>query len=134
MLDIALLIVLFALGFRAFVGLRKESTVRKEFGYIRSLDWLTFLYPLGPIMLLVGQAFIPRLFLLVFVAIFYSCALFMASRQRNLLECSGTDRVRNALAATSSASLGALVGLVYVALAAIFALLVQGIRSPALGA
>jgi len=134
MLDIALLIVLFALGIRAFVGLRKESTVRKEFGYVRSLDWLTILYPLGPITLLVGQTFIPRLFLLIFVASFYACALLMASRQRNLLECSGTDRVRYALAATSSASLGALVGIIYVALAGIFVLLAQGIRSPALGA
>ena len=134
MLEICLLIVLLVLGVRAFIALRRESTVRKEFGQNSQLDWLTLLYPLGPAVLFIGTLLAAQIVLLVIVAAFYTYALVVASRQRNALECSGTDRVKNALSATSSASLGALVGLIYVSLAGIFAFLGRAVQSPGLGA
>jgi Ca2+/Na+ antiporter len=134
MLGISLLIVLLVLGTRAFIALRRASLVRAEFGQSLQLDYLALLYPLGPAALLFGSLLLPQIVLLVVVAAFYAYSLVVASRQRNALECSGTDRVKEALAATSSASLGALVGLIYVGLASIIAFLGQAIQSPALGA
>ena len=134
MLGIGLLIVLLVLGARAFLALRRESAVLAEFGQSSQLGWLALLYPLGPVALLIGPRLLPQIVLFAIVAAFYAYALVVASRQRNALECSGTDRVKDALSATSSASLGAIVGLIYIALAGIFAFLGQAIQSPALGA
>jgi hypothetical protein len=134
MLGIGLFIVLLILGVRAFLALRRESAVRAEFGQSSQLDWLSLSFPLGPVALLVGSRLLQQIVLLLVVAAFYAYVLVVASRQKNALECSGTDRVKNALAATSSTSLGAIVGLIYVALAGIFAFLGQAIQSPALGA
>ncbi len=134
MLGIALLILLLFLGIRAFLALRRETVVRREFGQAATLDWIVLLYPLGPLALLLGPHWLPQTLCLLVVAAFYVGAFILASRQRASLECSGTDRVKGALEATSAASLGAIVGIIYVCLAAIFALVAFGIRSPALGA
>jgi putative copper export protein len=133
MLEISLFIVLLVLGVRAFLALRHESKILKEFSQSAELDWLTLGCPLGPIVLLVGLRFLPQLVLLIVVAAYYAFVLITASRQRNTLERSGTDRTKLALAATVSASLCAIVGLIYVALASIFAFLGQAIQSPGLG-
>ena len=134
MLGIALLILLLVLGLRAFLALRRETVVRREFGQNATLDWVVLLYPLGPLTLLLGPRWLPQTLCFVVVAAFYICALVLSSRQRTALECSGTDRVKGALEATSSASLGAIVGIIYVCLSGIFVLVALGIRSPALGA
>jgi len=134
MLGIALLIVLLILGIRAFLALRRESAVRSEFKQSQWLDWLVLLYPLGPIVLLIGPLLLPQIVRLTVIGAFYACVLVVASRQRTALERAGTDRVKDALSATSSASLGAIVGLIYVGLAGVFAFLSQAIQSPGLGA
>ena len=122
MLDICFLIVLSVLGVRAFVALRHESQVCSEFGQSSRLGWIALLYPLGPIIVLIGRYFVSPYIVLLVVAAFYAYALMLASRQKDALESSGTDRVKSALSATSSASLGALVGLIYLAIAAIYLL------------
>jgi hypothetical protein len=121
MIDITLFIALLVLGIRAFVALRREAAIRLEFGQSSLLDGLVLLYPLGPVALLVGSAYMPRALVFVCVAAFFIGAMFVASRQRNALECAGTDRVKGALSATSSATLGAMVGVIYVCLAGTFA-------------
>ena len=54
MLDIALFIVLCVLAVRAFIALRRESAVRREYGQSAALDTLVLLYPLAPLWLLGG--------------------------------------------------------------------------------
>ena len=134
MLDIALFITLFALGLRAFLGLRRESAVRREFGQSGLLDVLVLLYPLGPIVLLVGSLLVPRVALLVCVGAFFIAAWVASSKQREALERAGTDRVKDALAATSSATLGAMVGTIYIGVACVFAFLSYAIGSQSIGA
>ena len=134
MIDILLILVLLVLTVRGFAALRRESAVRREFGQSGLLDALVLLYPLGPLMLLMGPRFAPAVVVFFFAALFYAVPIFVASKQRNSLECAGTDRVSNAIEATSSATLGAIVGIIYVALVAIFVLLVHSLSSRQLGA
>jgi len=134
MLDILLILVLLVLTIRGFSALRHESIVRREFGQSGLLDVLVLLYPLGPLVLLIGPRFVPAVFVFFCAALLYAVPIFVASKQRNALECAGTDRVGNALEATSSATLGAIVGIIYVALVAIFVLLVHSLSSRQLGA
>jgi len=134
MLDILLILVLLVLTIRGFSALRRESIVRREFGQSGLLDVLVLLYPLGPLVLLIGPRFVPAVFVFFCAALLYAVPIFVASKQRNALECAGTDRVGNALEATSSATLGAIVGIIYVALVAIFVLLVHSLSSRQLGA
>jgi hypothetical protein len=134
MIDFALLITLLVLAVRAFVTLRRESAVRREFGQSSLLDGLVLLYPLGPVAMLIGSRFVPQALLFACVGALFIAALFVASKQRNALECAGTDRVKGALAATSSATLGAIVGVIYVGLAGAFAFIGHAISSQPLGA
>jgi len=134
MLDILLILVLLVLTIRGFSALRRESIVRREFGQSGLLDVLVLLYPLGPLVLLIGPRFVPAVFVFFCAALLYAVPIFVASKQRNALECAGTDRVGNALEATSSATLGAIVGIIYVALVVIFVLLVHSLSSRQLGA
>jgi len=133
MIDAALFVAILILGIRAFLALRRESAIRREFGQSRLLDGLVLLLPLGPVALLVGPRLVSQNFLLLAAAAFFVATLVVASKQRNALECSGTDRVKGALAATSSATLGAMVGLIYVGLSGIFAFIVHAISSQPLG-
>jgi hypothetical protein len=122
------------LAVRAFVALRRESAVRREFGQSGLLDGLVLLYPLGPVAMLVASRFLPQALLFACVGALFITAIFVASKQRNALECAGTDRVKGALAATSSAALGAIVGVIYVGLAGTFAFIGHAISSQSLGA
>ena len=134
MLGIALLIVLLILGIKAFLALRRETAVRREFGRSGLLDVLVLLYPLGPLALLVGPFFLPQLLLFACVTGLYVAALVVASKDRNVLECAGTDRAKDALSATHAASLGAVVGIIYVGLAGTFAFISNAIQASPLGA
>jgi hypothetical protein len=131
---ITLFVALLVLAVRAFAALRRESSVRREFGQSSLLDGLVLLYPLGPLGLLFGPRFVPAPLVFLFVAALFLGTLFVASKQRTALECAGTDRVSGALEATSSATLGAIVGIVYLALVGIFVLLSQVLSSQELGA
>lgn len=134
MLDIALFIVLCVLAVRAFIALRRESAIRHEFGQSAALDMLVLLYPLVPLWLLGGPYVFPRLFVFVVAAVLFVAALYVASRQRGVLERAGSDRVDQALAATSSATLGAIVGVIYVALVGVYAAFVYYMASHPWGA
>jgi len=133
MLDIALFIALLIVGIRAFFKLRGELAIRSEFGQSGAIDWIALLYPLGPAVLLVGSLLLPKLVMLACVGAFFIGAWIAWSRQRESLERAGTDRVRGALAATSLATLGAIVGTIYVGIAGIFAFISYAISSQPIG-
>jgi hypothetical protein len=134
MIGIALFIVLLVLGIRAFLALRRESVVRREFGRSSLLDGLVLLYPMGPVALLVGPFLLPQVLLFGCVFALFVFAYLVASKERTALECSGTNRVNGALAAVSTASLGAIVGLIYLGVAGTFAFIGYAIQSQPLGA
>ncbi|MDZ4348066.1 MAG: hypothetical protein U1A22_00815 [Xanthomonadaceae bacterium] len=134
MLDAALFIVLLFLGLRAFMALRRESGIRREFGQTTALDAFVLVYPVVPLAVLFGSVLLPHPALLVIAGAFFSGAYALAARQTRALDRSGTDRVKGAMSATSSASLGALVGVIYVALSGVFVLISYYIGSTAVGA
>ncbi len=134
MLDIVLLITLLAFGIRAFLNLRREADVRKEFGQSRLLDGLVLLYPLGPFVLFAGSHFLPRLLLVVGVGAFFIGAWIVSSRQREALERAGTDKVKGALAATSTATVGAMIGTLYIGVVSIFSFISYAVGSQSIGA
>ena len=91
MIDAALFVAILIFGIRAFLALRRESAIRREFGQSRLLDGLVLLLPLGPIALLVSPRLVSQNFPFVATAAFCIATLVVASKQRNALECSGTD-------------------------------------------
>ena len=134
MLEIVLFVTLLILGIRAFLALRRELPTRREFGQPGALDIFVLLYPLGPLAVLAGRPVLPLPLLLILATALFAAALLVASKERANLECAGTDRVKNALAATHAASLGAIVGVIYVVLSGIFAFISHAIQSQPLGA
>ncbi len=124
MLDIVLFIALAVLSVRAFLALHREAAVLSEFGRSRLLTFFTLLYPLGPVVLFAGRFFVPYLLSFAIATSLFVVALILTSRQTEALERAGTDRARGALDATSLAGTGAIVGIIYVGLAAVFAAIV----------
>jgi len=82
------------------------------------------LFPLGPVVLLVGATRLPFPLTFIGAAACYVPALLIARRLGHAFEKSGTDRVKKAQAATSQAFGTALVGLIYTVLLYIFVIAV----------
>jgi hypothetical protein len=110
-----LLISLLAIGLRSRSRLRAESDVLVEFGAPLSLATLVLLYPIAPLLIILGPFVLPS-WLSYFLAIGCFVPALLRIRAANyVLERAGTDRVKMAVAAVSLASTGAITGLVYVA-------------------
>jgi ABC-type xylose transport system permease subunit len=124
MLDILLFGLICVLAVRAFIALRRESVVMREFAHPVLLGTLVLLCPLGPVALLIGPHFLPAPAIFLCVAVLFVTTVVVASRQRNMLERSGTDKTDAALAAVSSASLTAIIGIIYLVLLGTYTLFV----------
>ena len=133
MLDFAVLLALLVLSVRAFVALHRQSNILTEFEQPKLLLVLVLIYPLAPFILLLGPYFLSRVLLLVIVGLFFGFSWFIASKQSRALECAGTDRVKSTLVATNTATLGAIVGIIYVCFASIFVYISYEFSSRPLG-
>jgi hypothetical protein len=134
MIDLALFIALLVLGIRAFLALRKSASVLREFGRSALLTGLVLAYPLAPVAILLAPSAVSRVAIYCGALLFFAGAFWFASKQRDVLDRAGTDRVKWAMEATSTASLGALVGIIYVCLSGTFALLGASFASRPFGA
>jgi hypothetical protein len=120
MIDIALVIVFAVIAVRIARIVHAESAVFLEFKQSRSIAALVFLFPLGPLVLLLGTF---RLGWLVAIVLATACFLpgLVVARQRvDAFERAGTDRVHPAKNAASRAFGTALAGLLYVAVVLVF--------------
>lgn len=123
MIEIAFLII----SILVFVALGRESEIFKEFKQPSTLRYVVLLIPCGPLFLTVGGLLhIPQPinFLAAFAC--YAPALVLARRVDLALQRAGTDRVKEAQKAVTHAFGAALVGIVYVAIVRVLALIKWG--------
>src|SRR5262245_13711650 len=120
--DIALFIVFVAMAVRIARTVHAESAIFREFNQSRSIAALVFLFPLGPLVLLLGTSRLGWLVAVVLATACYLPALVAARRRVAAFDRAGTDRVHPAKNAASQAFGTALVGLLYVALVLVFIL------------
>jgi uncharacterized membrane protein len=131
MLDIALFAFFAVMAYRIAQSVRREAHILAEFKQPQTLGLLVLLFPLGPLVLLVGSLLTPFPVAHIAAVFCYLPALIGARRQARALETAGTDRVQRAQTAISQAFGTALVGLGYVAV--VFAL-AFGVRAIGQGA
>ena|SRR5690349_2969683 len=120
MLEIVLFIAFGVMAVRIARVVRAESAIFLEFKQSRSIGVLVFLFPLGPLVLLIGSFRLGWLVAAVLATACYVPALLVARRRLAAFERAGTDRVHLARRAVSQAFGTALVGLLYVAVFLIF--------------
>src|SRR5713101_4532957 len=114
MFDIAFLILFSVMAVRIAKAVSRESAIFREFNQSRALAIVVFLFPLGPIVLLVGSARLGLPLPFVLSAACFIPALILAQRNRQAFERAGTDRVKKAQGAVLEAFGIALAGLIYV--------------------
>lgn len=127
MLDLGLLIVFLVMSFRVFMALGRESEILREFKQPPALRFVVLLFPFGALCLIVGRMLhlpLPLNFTAAFAC--YIPALVLARRVDLALQRAGTDRVKEAQTAVNQAFGTALAGIVYVAIAAVLALIKWG--------
>lgn len=129
MIEIALFCTLVFLAGRGFIALRRESSIRREFGQSRTLDTLALALPLAPFVVLFGQRIAPGSVVFGLVGALFFVTLIVASRQRRALECAGTDRTKAAIDATSTITLASIVGVIYLSFVGIFVFVAHFIDS-----
>ncbi|ABR91943.1 Hypothetical protein mma_0935 [Janthinobacterium sp. Marseille] len=127
MLDLALLIFFTVMSYRVFVGINREVTVLNEFRQTSSLAYAALLFPLGPVVLVIGPFFLPFPITYIVAATMYLPALLTARRCTRALQLTGTDRVQRAQASVFQAFGTSLFGLVYVAVMCVLAFAVEAI-------
>ena len=131
--DIALFILFGVMAVRVARTVQVESAIFMEFKQSRSIAALVFLFPLGPLVLLLGTFRLGWLVAIVLATACYLPGLVVARRRVAAFERAGTDRVHPAKSAASQAFGTALVGLVYVAFVLVF-FLVRASQSGEFGA
>ncbi len=122
MIDLVIFITLLVIAIKAYRTIKENSNIFDEFNQSKILSALVLLYPLGPLLLLLGEAMFPRILLFVIVAACYLPALIIANRQNKAFECAGTDRVTAAKSGVSYASVGALAGLIYLSVVVVLSI------------
>ena len=120
MLEIILFIAFGMMAVRIARTVRSESAVFLEFKQSRSIAALVFLFPLGPLVLLIGTFRLGWLVAIVLAIACYLPGLVVARRRIAAFERAGTDRVHPAKSAASQAFGTALAGLLYVVVALLF--------------
>jgi hypothetical protein len=128
----ALFIATLVMAVRGFRALRRTADVRREFGLSTSMDALVLFYPAGILMLAAGGHLPWLIGTRLLAALPFVAGWGLAHRERAVLETAGTDRVDEALEATSSVSLGAIIGLICVVLATVFGVVAASIAAHAL--
>lgn len=114
MFDIALLVFFVTMAYRVYIGVKREAGILREFGHTTTLARVAMLFPLGPVILLVGPSRFAFPIAYILAAGCYLPALLIARRNGRTLELTGTDRVQRAQAVVSQAMVSSLVGLAYV--------------------
>lgn len=120
MLDIVFFIAFGVMAVRIARVVHTESAIFLEFKQSRSIGALVFLFPLGPLVLLIGSFRLGWLVAAVLATACYLPGLLVARRRVAAFERAGTDRVHPARSAVSQAFGTALAGLLYVAVVLIF--------------
>lgn len=115
MLDVAFLILFCVMAIRIARAVLRESSIFREFNQSRALGVVVLLYPLGPLIAMVGAWKLGAVLALVLVAACYVPGFMIARGISYALERAGTDRVKGARSATSQALGTAIVGFIYVA-------------------
>lgn len=115
------------MSYRIVRALRHEAPILAEFKQPQTLTILVLLYPLGPIVPLIGSGLAPFPIAYLVATSCYVPALLVAKRQTHALDTVGTDRVQNAQAAFSQAFGIALAGVCYVSVDLAFGVGVQAI-------
>lgn len=115
MLDIVLFITFAVMAFRVAKSVRNESAIFIEFEQPRTIGWLAFLFPLGPIVYFALVYRIGWLPSIVLMAACYLPSLISARKRIAVFERAGTDRVNKAKDASFQAYGTSIAGLVYTA-------------------
>nr|BAF45178.1 hypothetical protein [uncultured bacterium] len=116
MLSILMFIVIFVtllvIAVRVIRAIIIQSEIFDEFGQSKALLFLVPLYPVGPLLMSFGAAYLPVVFVNMLVACCYTPGLVVAKRQNSVFERAGTSRGRDAKEAVMSAFSGALIGII----------------------
>lgn len=101
-MGIVLLVTMVYVMIKTSGELKRESAVITQYYGADKLRSLVFLFPFLALPLLARTLFPAAMYFLPLAIAFFVFVYFTARKQRLGLECSGTDRVKTAIAATSS--------------------------------
>ena len=111
---------LFVIAFRVSRAVLREGNIFQEFNASKTLAFLVLLYPVGPIVLFILPIKLGWVLSALLATACYLPAMLASRRLQNIFERSGTDRTKKALSATTLAFGGSLIGVIYVAISAVF--------------
>jgi hypothetical protein len=98
----------------------RESAAFEQFQQPKSLGPVSLLYPVAPLVMLIGTWIVGSLVAVILAAACFIPGLIISRNRMRAFERSGTDRTDRALAISTQAFGTALGGLLYIAVAATF--------------
>ena len=120
MVDVAIFILMVVMAFRISRAVSREAAIFEEFRQSRSVGAAVLLYPVAPILVLVGTWIVGSIGALILAAGCLVPGLIISRKRMRAFERSGTDRTKGALAASTQAFGTALAGLLYLGVVAMF--------------
>lgn len=113
--QVGFLILLCIMAIRIAMAVLRESAIFREFNQSRALGAVVLLYPLGPLVVLIGTWKLGAVLAFALSAACYVPGFMIARRVGNALERAGTDRVKEARSVATQALGTAIAGFIYVA-------------------
>ena len=121
MIDVAVFVLMAVMAFRINRAVSRESATFEQFNQSKSLAPASLLYPVAPLVMFAGMFLLGSIVALLAAAMCFLPGLILGRNRMRAFERTGTDRTDGALAASTQAFGTAMVGLLYVALVGIFA-------------
>lgn len=114
MLEFGLLVFFGGMALRISKILQSEAITLEIYEVPRTMQFLVFLFPAGPVLLLHGTVYVPFSLGALGALLCYLPTMLLARKQAHRLQTAGTDRVARAENAISEALGVALAGVVFV--------------------
>tara|TARA_B100001063_G_C16240672_1_gene300636 strand:+ start:82 stop:444 length:363 start_codon:yes stop_codon:yes gene_type:complete len=110
-------------------GILRNKEVFEEFNQTKKLILLILLYPISPLVLLIGGFNLHVAVTYILGSLCFVPALVLAKKQALAFQLAGTDRVKDAKEVISKVNIGAFIGLGVIVISVVFDLAEYGLNS-----
>ena len=129
MINLLFIIVMTVISVQVIKGILRNKEVFEEFNQTKKLILLILLYPISPLVLLIGGFNLNVAVTYILGSLCFVPALVLAKKQALAFQLAGTDRVKDAKEVISKVNIGAFIGLGVIAISVVFDLAEYGLNS-----
>lgn len=129
MISLLFIIAMTVIAVQVTKEVLRNKEVFEEFGQTKKILFLVYLFPLAPVILLVGGYYMNMPIVYILASICFLPALILARKQDLAFQMAGTSKVKDAKEVISKVNTSGIVGLIIIGVTIVFNLVKFGFNS-----